>query len=72
MTQSIDTEGRQRAIPAPQALPEAPALDRPVQDHLGAQLRAMYEDLLQEPVPGHILMLLARLERQDRERDNGC
>jgi hypothetical protein len=31
----------------------------------------MYEDLLQEPIPGRFLALIARLERQDRERSDG-
>ena len=48
----------------------APALERQDQDHLGQQLRAMYQTLLDEPVPPRFLMLLARLERQDREQGN--
>ncbi len=46
----------------------APSLDRQDQDHLGRQLRAMYQALLDEPVPPRFLMLIARLERQDREQ----
>ena len=47
---------------------DAPALERQDQDHLGQQLRAMYQELLDEPVPAHFLMLIARLERQNREQ----
>ncbi len=47
---------------------DAPSLDRQDQDHLGQQLRAMYQELLDEPVPPRFLMLIARLERQDREQ----
>jgi hypothetical protein len=52
--------------------PDALVLDRETQDHIGQQLRAMYEQLLEEPVPGHLLMLMARLERQDREHSDEC
>ena len=31
----------------------------------------MYEDLLQEPVPSHFVMLLARLEREQKEQGSG-
>jgi hypothetical protein len=31
----------------------------------------MYEALLQEPIPGRLLVLIARLERQDREQGHG-
>jgi hypothetical protein len=37
----------------------------------GRQLRAMYDDLLQEPIPGRFLALIARLERQEREQSHG-
>ncbi len=52
--------------------PDAPVLDREAQDHIGQQLRAMYEQLLEEPVPGHLLVLMARLERQNRTQSNEC
>ncbi len=52
--------------------PDAPVLDRETQDHIGQQLRAMYEQLLEEPVPGHLLMLMARLERQNRKQSDEC
>ena len=48
--------------------PDTPSLDRQDQDHLGQHLRAMYQTLLDEPVPPRFLMLIARLERQDREQ----
>ena len=50
------------------ALSSAPSLAPQDQDHLGQQLRAMYQELLDEPVPAHFLMLIARLERQTREQ----
>ena len=60
------------ADPSPPCLPpHRPALPQHDQDHLGRQLRAMYDDLLQEPIPGRFLALIARLERQDREQSHG-
>jgi hypothetical protein len=56
---------------APPVPPHRPALPQHDQDHLGRQLRAMYDDLLQEPIPGRFLALIARLERQDREQSHG-
>jgi hypothetical protein len=55
----------------PSLLCHSPALPQHDQDPLGRQLRAMYEDLLQEPIPGRFLALIARLERQDREQGDG-
>ncbi len=46
----------------------AGALDRHDCDHIGQQLRAMYQELLEVPVPAHFQMLMARLERQTREQ----
>ena len=48
----------------------AGALDRHDCDHIGQQLRGMYGQLLEEPVPGHLLMLMARLERQNRKQSD--
>lgn len=50
---------------------QSAALHRRDQDYLGRQLQAMYEDLLQEPIPGRFFALIARLERQDREQNHG-
>lgn len=38
-----------------------PQVSRPVQDQLGTGLRAMYDDLLDEPVPDHLIDLIRRL-----------
>jgi anti-sigma factor NepR-like protein len=51
---------------------DTPALDRETQDHLGQQLRAMYEHLLEEPIPGQLLVLIAHLERQDQRQSDEC
>ena len=48
---------------APQAPLEA-GLDRNVQARIGDNLRAMYDDLLQQPVPDRFKDLLSQLENQ--------
>jgi hypothetical protein len=38
-------------------------VSRVVQDLIGEQLRAMYDDLKDEPVPDHLLDLLKQLDK---------
>ena len=40
-----------------------PKIDRPTQTRLGDQLRAMYDDLVNQPVPDRFKDLLERLEK---------
>jgi hypothetical protein len=40
----------------------APALDRSVQSRIGDNLRALYDDLVHQPVPDRFRELLARLD----------
>ncbi|KMO32598.1 hypothetical protein VQ02_23045 [Methylobacterium variabile] len=47
----------------PVAGPEQPALDRNVQGRIGSHLRAMYDELMQQPIPDRFVDLLAELER---------
>ena len=47
----------------PAAGPEQPALDRNVQGRLGSHLRAMYDELMQQPIPDRFIDLIAELER---------
>ena len=42
---------------------EEPGLDRGIQDHIGAKLRAMYDELRGQPVPDRFLDLLGDLNR---------
>ena len=42
-----------------------PKLDRTTQTRIGDQLRAMYDDLMQQPVPDRFAQLLAKLEQGD-------
>ena len=44
-----------------------PKLDRTTQTRIGDQLRAMYDDLMQQPVPDRFAQLLAQLEQGDDE-----
>ncbi|AWB19845.1 hypothetical protein DA075_01910 [Methylobacterium currus] len=56
---------RQEDDPAddPAAGPEQPALDRSVQGRIGSHLRAMYDELMQQPIPDRFVDLIAELER---------
>jgi hypothetical protein len=51
----------QAAVPEPTPSSE-PGLDRQVQARIGDNLRAMYDDLLQQPVPDRFKDLLGQLE----------
>ena len=56
--------------------PPSPATPPPVvgkiepelQDHIGSQLRALYNEIVNEPVPDRFLELLAELERQQTNK----
>ena len=44
--------------------PSEPGLDRNVQARIGDNLRAMYDELLQQPVPDRFRDLLGQFEKQ--------
>ncbi len=48
--------------PGPEDASPEPALNRAAQDRIGNQLRALYDDLMQQPVPDRFVELLGRLE----------
>jgi hypothetical protein len=49
--------------------PPSPAFGRPIQNHLCAHLRDLYDALAPPPLPAHMTRLLDRLEsRDDPER----
>ena len=51
---------------------EGPGLDRGIQDHIGAKLRALYDELRDQPVPKRFLELLGDLDQtasQGKKRD---
>jgi hypothetical protein len=39
-----------------------------IQDHIGRQLRAIYDDVLNQPVPDRLLDLLEKLSKQEDNR----
>lgn len=48
----------------PDQIPSEPTLDRAIQERIGDHLRAMYDDLVQQPVPDRLVDLLNRLEKR--------
>ena len=67
MTQS---KGKRIASVIPEAslsdeLSPEPGLDRAIQERIGDRLRAMYDDLVQQPVPDRFVELLSRLEKRN-------
>jgi hypothetical protein len=52
-----------------QRLADDPRLDNVSQKRIGDQLRAMYDDLVQQPVPDRFKDLLAALEEKGRETE---
>ena len=44
-------------------IPALGPLGRQVQDQIGRELRTLYGELVREPVPDHLLDLIARLGR---------
>ncbi len=60
-----------RDIHAEQALRASePGLDRAIQARIGDNLRAMYDELLQQPVPDRFKDLLGQFEKQ-RDEEHG-
>ena len=46
-----------------------PGIQVQVQDHIGRQLRAVYDDVLNQPVPDRLLELLEELDREKKGRE---
>ena len=66
-------KGKGRAAVIPEAaldekLSPNPKLDRVIQGRIGDQLRAMYDDLMQQPVPDRFADLLSKLEQSGEEQ----
>ena len=51
--------------------PERPALEPPIQAHLGDQLKKLYGSILSEPIPEKLTMLLDQLEKAERKEREG-
>lgn len=46
------------------ALPQSGRIEPELRDHIGRQLRAVYDEILTEPVPDRFLKLLADLQNK--------
>jgi hypothetical protein len=46
-------------------VPAEPSLGRDIQNKIGQQLRAMYDDVVNQGVPARFVDLLNRLEKRD-------
>ena len=71
MTRENGTRSGTRLAVAPEsaeAEDPPPVLDRAVQSRIGDQWRAMYDDLMEQPVPDRFKDLLVQLQRQDAEK----
>jgi hypothetical protein len=49
---------------APKSANPPAALDSNIQNHIGRELRAVYDQIVNEPVPDRFLKLLAELEKK--------
>ena len=47
---------------------DVPALDPKVQEELGRVFRTFCDDLIHQPIPDKLVVLLARLEAKQREK----
>ena len=63
-------DGRQRPISeqALEAAEESPSLDPRVQEQLGRVFRSFCDDLVHQPIPDKLAVLLACLEAKQREK----
>jgi hypothetical protein len=50
-------------------LPSEPTLDRNIQARIGDNLRAMYDELLRQPVPDRFRDLIGRLENDQNRKE---
>jgi hypothetical protein len=68
----MSSKGKRTARVIPEAsvtkeLAQEPSLDRVIQERIGTQLRAMYDDLMQQPVPDRFADLLGKLDKRDEK-----
>ena len=54
-------------VPGPVSAAE-PVIERAVQERIGTHLRAMYDDLMQQPVPDRFAELLGKLEARGDDK----
>jgi len=41
---------------------------RSIDQQIGQELRALYDEVLAEPIPDHLLALIAELDEQERQK----
>jgi Anti-sigma factor NepR len=58
----VEPQAGEPVTARPQA--KTPGLQPQVQDHIGRQLRALYDDVLGQPVPDRFKELMERLDRK--------
>jgi hypothetical protein len=46
--------------------PKKPAIDRATQERIGSKLRAMYSEVLQEPLPEKLLLTLQAIQNAEK------
>jgi hypothetical protein len=56
----------EEALPDPSS--SDPKLDRGIQTRIGDQLRAMYDELMEQPVPDRFRDLLSKLDQSNEEK----
>jgi hypothetical protein len=66
----MSQKGKRTARVFPEAslnekLSSEPTIDRASQERIGTQLRAMYDELMQQPVPDRFAELLGQLDKSD-------
>ncbi len=52
------------AVSIPSSIQSGATLDPLLQAHIGRQLRALYDEIVQQPVPDRFVQLLEELERK--------
>lgn len=63
------TQERSERLPSPRYNDPHGMLDRSLQAQLGRQLRAIYSDVAEEPVPDRFIRLLEELEASEKSEE---
>lgn len=62
--QNNDSDEPDLALAEGEVEKEATAIDSKVQERLGRQLKALYDDVVRQPIPDRLLSLMAQLEEK--------
>ena len=66
MNEESKPSGRPPRAPRPANARRGAEIDDPVQKAIGDKLRAVFEEVVQQPVPDRFVELLRKLEQQER------